>query len=201
MGIIKFDDDTNEAITAQKNVMITNHYSYEEESAFDEYKNIPRDIKEKTEDRSFSLNMVTLRVTNEISMLLHRNFNESTSDFLQRKRLGSWWYSAIKNHKYSGIAMQNNIKITIIYDDDQSPEQKIENKIELVSGLFYTKINFKDEKLQITFLRNDFEKYLKGKVTTKNPYFENVDHHMIQYKNINQIKKQKCSTEKNFEYV
>eukprot|EP01084_Bolivina_argentea_P318955 553237_1 len=99
------------------------------------------------------------------------------------------------------ITMQNNIKVTIIYvDDGLLPKQKIENKIELISGLFYTKIDFNDE-LQITFNSNDFINYLNNNITTKNPYFADIKYnnkkynHMIEYKtNINQTKSTKCFT-------
>merc|ERR1712154_339562 len=100
------------------------------------------------------------------------------------------------------------IKITITFDDNLNPKQKIENKIELISGLFYTKINFNDESLQITFDENDFTNYLNGNRITENPYFDsNIKYdeddyqHMIEYRNINKIKQQKCSTTKQFEYI
>ena len=186
----------------QPNVIINRKDTEEEE---EELKKVPREIASQTEEQFFTLNQVTLRVTNEISLLIHRNFNEQTSDFLQRKRLGSWWYSAIKNHKYSGILMQNNIKITIKYEDDGlSPTQKIENKIECISGLFYTKINFKDDQLQITFDQSDFTKYLNNDILTENPYFNgdcDSEQHMIAYNDINKSKGTECETYKGFKYL
>ena len=185
----------------QQNVVVNRKDSDEEE---EEYKTMPREIASQTEDQLFTLNMVTLRVTNEISMLIHRNFTENTSDFLQRKRLGSWWYSAIKNHQYSGIIMQNNIKLTIKYEDDGlSPKQKIENKIECISGLFYTKIDFNDEKLQITFDQSDFEKYINNDIMTENPYYndDGDSKHVIEYGDINREKGMECKTYKGFEYL
>ena len=197
--------DNNETNRSAQNVVVNRKDSEDEE---EEYKRMPREIASKIEEQTYTLNMVTLRVTNEISMLLHRNFKEEATDYLQRKRLGSWWYSAIKNRKYTGIIMQNNIKTTMIYEDDGlSPKQKIENKIVCISGLFYTKINFKDENLQITFDLDDFDKYLNNDIITKNPYFgdkeydENKYDHMISYKDINKSKGIKCSTKKGFEYM
>lgn len=188
--MINFDDDSNEATVSKDND------DYDHQTIYDEYKEILRDIKQQSEENMISLNQITLRVTNEISMLLHRNFDSNPSDFLQRKRLlGSWWYSAIKNHKNSGIAMWNNKKIKIIYDDELEPKQQIQHTIELIAGLFWTKIDFKDESVQITFEENDF---LKKPIST-NSYFENAEYdengsqHMIDYT--------KCATIKSFEYL
>eukprot|EP01084_Bolivina_argentea_P318954 553236_1 len=214
-SIIDFTGDNNdhEMIKEHHNIATVRQDSYDNDLYIEDdekysNKEIEREIVTKTESQIFTLNMCTLRVTNEISMLLHRNFKDeyitcSNSNYLQRNniRLGSWWYSAIKNLKYTGITMQNNIKVTIIYvDDGLLPKQKIENKIELISGLFYTKIDFNDE-LQITFNSNDFINYLNNNITTKNPYFADIKYnnkkynHMIEYKtNINQTKSTKCFT-------
>lgn len=191
----------------QHNVVIQRQDSEEEESDF---KYTPREIASTTTESHCSLSMVTLRVTDEISLLLHRNFTKDTLEFHQTKPLGSWWYSVLKNHQYSGIAMQNNIKTTIVYDDGLSPPQKIENKIELIAGLFYTKIDLNHKDVQITINADDFKQYLDGhtvigsagsSVSPFPPYSEGSTGHMIGYEDINRSVKQKCVTRKEFGYI
>lgn len=128
--MMTFDDDSNE-VTVSKDTNNNDHREYMDinQNIFNEYKEKERQIKQQTEVNTISLNQITLRVTNEISMLLHRNA-------LQRNRLGSWWYSAIKNHKYWGIAMWNQREICILYDDEVEPQEEIVHKIELISGSF-----------------------------------------------------------------
>jgi len=208
--IMALEHSTTTDDTQQHNVVI-NRQDSEEEDLENDFKYLPREIASTTTESQCTLNMVTLRVTNEISLLLHRNFPDQdsyndTGDLITTKRLGSWWYSAIKTHQYSGIAMQNNTKTMIIYDDGLRPPTKIENKIELISGLFYTKIDFNSKDLQLTITADDFSQYLNGNVVDKGmspfgAYSEDSSGHMIEYQNINRIPKQKCRTKKEFEYM
>jgi len=185
----------------QRGVVINRQDSMDEEIDFKF--NIPREVASTTTESKCTLNMVTLRVTNEISLLLHRNFNQQE---FRGERLGSWWYSVLKNHQYSGIAMQINKKMTILYDDGLEPDQKIENKIELIAGLFFTKIDCKRKDQQITIVADDFEKYLSADCMDSafgsfGAYSEDGRGHMIRFDDINQIPKQKCTTKKEFEYI
>mmetsp|Transcript_45278 Transcript_45278/g.72348 ORF Transcript_45278/g.72348 Transcript_45278/m.72348 type:complete len:340 (+) Transcript_45278:50-1069(+) len=188
-------------------------FKYEITSNY-EVKTIERAIASKSEESYCELNTVTLRMTNEISMLLHRNFDaesmsNSTAAFLQQKRLGSWWYSAIKTHQYAGIAMINHVQLHIEYEEDgRSPRTKMDTKLELVSALLFRKIDFRDHAIQISFAGSDFAKYVAGEYLTENPFFseplydEHATQHMTDYQQVVQSEKgQQCATKKQFEYI